>query len=108
MPSAMIIGDMIPLPLSTQLISDYQSDNAQELIKWVEGESTDLFNTRLQIAQNIIDSSYDLLEGLEGCYFTNNLIMQLTNLIIGRIHYNVSYGAKVDELTNIIMEAAGI
>jgi hypothetical protein len=108
MPEAMIIGDIVPLPLSTQLTSDYASKDARTFIKPQEGESTNLYEERVAIAQAIIDAPYDVIEGLENSYFSDNVVMQLTNLIVGVLHYGARWPSRIHELLELIMDVAGL
>lgn len=108
MPSAMYIGEFIPLPPSSQLTSEYRSSNASDFIKRRNDETRSAYNLRLKIAQSVIDSPYDLIEDMEDCYLTDQAVIEITNHIFNRVWYNVGYGKFVDPVLNAIMDITDV
>ena len=104
MPEAISIGDVVPLPLSNQLISNKRSLNAEDFI--VKSGTKSVSDYRLKVAQAIIDCPYNLIEGLEDVYLPDQVVKELTNLIVNKVWYNVSYGDYTDNVLDIMMECA--
>ena len=104
MPNVIDIGETVPLPLSTQLVTNKRSLNAKDFID--KSGTNSVYNYRIKVAQAIIDCPYNLIEGLEDVYIPDQVIKELTNLIVNKVWYNVSYGDYTDNVLDIMMECA--
>ncbi len=81
---------------------------AKEIIQQKQSESKAQYEFRIQVAQAIIDSPYEIIDGLEDSYLTPNAIIELTNYICNRIWYNLSFEPSFDLILDMFMEIADL
>ncbi len=81
---------------------------AKEIIQQKQSESKAQYEFRIKVAQAIIDSPYQIIDGLEDSYLTPNAIIELTDYICNRIWYNLSFEPTLDLILDMFMEIADL